>query len=442
MSLFGAMFTAVSGLTAQSAAFGNISDNIANSQSTGFKGVNTSFEDLLTTSNAIENNPGSVIAKPEYSNDVQGTVTQSTDPLALAISGAGFFATDTQSGVNAVNAPVFSSQTSYTRNGDFTMDDNGYLVNSTGGYLQGWLPNASGAIDQTHLQTIQVNKSALSPTATSTVSLSANLPATPTAGATNASDVTVYDSLGDQQTLTATWTQNSANNWTVAFSSPGNTGGGAATTIGSATVTFNSNTSGAAGAAPDGTIASITGDGANVVATGSQNIDDPATMSLACNFDGSPQNITFNIGNFGEATAVTQFAGTTYDERDINQDGQAAGGFTGISTESSGAIVANYNNGQSKIIAQVPVVTFTAPDALQRQDGQAFTADDASGSPIAQAAGSNTAGSLVTQSVESSNVDIASEFSKLIVTQQAYGANTKVVTTANTLLQETLDMKQ
>jgi flagellar hook protein FlgE len=88
------------------------------------------------------------------------------------------------------------------------------------------------------------------------------------------------------------------------------------------------------------------------------------------------------------------------------------------------------------------VVTFNDPNQLQRQDGQAFTTSSQSGTPLAEAASTNGAGTLVTQSVESSNVDIATEFSKLIVAQQAYSANTKMVTTANQMLQETIDMKQ
>ncbi len=102
----------------------------------------------------------------------------------------------------------------------------------------------------------------------------------------------------------------------------------------------------------------------------------------------------------------------------------------------------NYDNGQSRTIARVPVVTFNAPDALQRQNGQAFTTTVGSGSPMAEDASTNGAGDLVTSSVESSNVDIASEFSKLIVAQRAYSANTKMVTTADDLLQQTIDMKR
>ncbi len=102
----------------------------------------------------------------------------------------------------------------------------------------------------------------------------------------------------------------------------------------------------------------------------------------------------------------------------------------------------NYDNGQSRVIAQVPVVTFNDPNQLQRQDGQSFTATLYSGTPLAEAPSSNGAGNLVTQSVESSNVDIATEFSKLIVAQRAYSANAKMVTTADQLLQQTIDMKQ
>src|ERR1700739_834428 len=98
MSLFGSINTAISGLTAQSAAFGNISDNVANSQTTGYKEVETNFVDYLTTSTATVNDPGAVVAQPEYLNNVQGTITQVTNPLALAIAGQGFFAVSQQTG--------------------------------------------------------------------------------------------------------------------------------------------------------------------------------------------------------------------------------------------------------------------------------------------------------------------------------------------------------
>ncbi len=99
MSLFGALTTAVSGLSAQSTAFGNISDNVANSQTVGFKAVDTDFIDYLTTSTSAQNEPGAVATRPDYTNDTQGTITSSTDPLALAIAGQGFFAVSEPNGV-------------------------------------------------------------------------------------------------------------------------------------------------------------------------------------------------------------------------------------------------------------------------------------------------------------------------------------------------------
>jgi enamine deaminase RidA (YjgF/YER057c/UK114 family) len=140
MSLFGAMNTAISGLNAQSNAFANISDNVANSQTVGYKRVDTSFVDYLTTSTPTTNDSGSVVGLPDYVNNVQGTITQTDNPLGLAIAGQGFFAVSQQTGdVNGL--PTFNPQQYYTRAGDFQMDKNGYLVNSAGEFLNGWPVN-------------------------------------------------------------------------------------------------------------------------------------------------------------------------------------------------------------------------------------------------------------------------------------------------------------
>src|SRR3984957_4826473 len=106
MSLFGAMNTAISGLTAQSTAFGDISDNVANSQTVGFKRVDTSFVDFLTTSTSTRNDPGAVVARPSYVNDVQGTIPQTDAPLNVAIAGQGFFAVSQETGILA-GKPTF-----------------------------------------------------------------------------------------------------------------------------------------------------------------------------------------------------------------------------------------------------------------------------------------------------------------------------------------------
>jgi flagellar hook protein FlgE len=202
MSLFGALNTAVSGLGAQSAAFGNISDNVANSQTTGYKAVDTSFIDILTTSSATDNEPGSVSALPSYTNNVQGTISQSSDPLAMAISGQGFFAVSEAAGSSIAGQPNFNPQTYYTQAGDFQLNDNSYLVNGAGQYLQGWTVNPqTDVVNQSTLAPIQITQTQFNPVSTSNIDLSANLPATPAANTPVSSQVDVYDSLGNAHTL-------------------------------------------------------------------------------------------------------------------------------------------------------------------------------------------------------------------------------------------------
>ncbi len=419
MSLFGAMYTAISGLNSQASAFGNISDNMANSQTVGYKEIDTTFEDYLTSSTAINNQSGSI--------------QQSTNPLALAITGQGFFNVGEAAGALDNGDPVFSTQQYYTRTGDFTTDEQGYLQNSSGEYLEGWAVNpTTGDLNTSAIVPIQVSQSEFAPSATANISLQANVPASPTSTSNLTSEEQVYDSTGTAHQLAFTWAQVSGtpDTWTVSFSSPDNVSGGVSTpAIGSATVTFNTN----------GTIASVSAPSGSV-ALGTSTTD--ADLVVSPDFGNGAQNITVDLGTLNDSDGVTQYAGTDYTVQSITQDGVAPGSFTGITTSTEGDISANFNNGQSVRIARVPIATFANADALQRQNGQAFTADTASGAGETQSVNQNGAGGLVVGSTENSNVDIASQLADMIVTQQAYGANAKVITTANELLTTTLDMKQ
>jgi flagellar hook protein FlgE len=440
MSLFGAMNTAISGLDAQSAAFGNISDNVANSQTTGYKEVNTNFVDYLTTSTAAENDPGAVVAQPQYANNVQGTITQVNNPLGLAIAGQGFFAVSEQTG-QVDNVPTFNPQQFYTRAGDFQLNQTGYMVNSAGEYLNGWtIDQATGIVNQNSLAPIQVTQTVYNPVATSNVILSANLPATPASGTATAtspisSDIDVYDALGTQHVVTLNWVQNAADDWVVSVSAPDAVGGPA---LGSAEVQFGALST---NPVPEGTIGQITNT-TGTVTTAGYAAGTAAEMTFTADFGSGAQTINLNLGDYGGTSGITQYAGTQYNLEGLTQDGVPPGSYSGVTTQANGNIVVNYNNGQTRTIGQVPIITFNSPDALQRQDGQSFTATQGSGTPLAEQASTNGAGNLVTGSVESSNVDIATEFSKLIVAQQAYSANAKMVTTAQAMLQTTIDMKQ
>jgi len=442
MSLFSAINTAISGLSAQSTSFGNISEDVANSQTVGFKRVDTSFTDYLTTSTATQNEPGAVVARPDYVNNVQGSITQTDNPLGMAIAGQGFFAVSQSTGaVN--NVPTFNPQQYYSRAGDFTMNAQGYLVNSAGQYLNGWTVDPkTNAVDQNALVPIQVSQQTYNPVATSNVTLSANLPATPTSGTATAaaplsSQITVYDSLGTAHSVDLNWSQNAANGWTVQIGVPDSTTG--TTDAGSANVTFGA---ASGNAVPEGTIGqvAVSGTDPGTVTTGGYVAGQASTLQFTTNFGSGNQTINLNLGNYGGTTGVTQYAGTAYSLLGLTQNGVPPGSFSGVTTQANGDVVVNYNNGQSRTIAQVPLVTFNDPNALQSQNGQSFTATTASGTPLAEVAGTSGAGTLVTGSVEGSNVDIATEFSHLIVAQQAYSSNAKVVTTANTMMQVTLQM--
>ena len=435
MSLFGAMSTAISGLTAQSSAFSNISDNVANSQTVGFKRIDTSFDDYLTTSTATVNDSGAVVAKPDYVNTVQGTITQTDNPLGLAIAGQGFFPVSQATG-EANGSPTFSPTPSYTRAGDFTMNKSGYVVNSEGDYLNGWSADPqTGTINRNSLAPVQISQTAFNPIATTQVTLSANLPATPSGTTPTSSQLQIYDGLGTAHTVSLNWTQNAANDWTVSVNVPDDT---VNTSRGTAEVAFGT---ASGNGVPDGTVGDVKNSTGTVTSAGYAS-GTPATLSFTADFGSGPQTIQLNLGTYGQASGITQYAGTDYSLRGLTQNGVPPGSFSSLSTQTNGNIVANYDNGQSQFVARVPVVTFNNPDGLQRQDGQAFTATADSGTPLAEDAGTNGAGNLVTGSTESSNVDIASEFSKLIVAQRAYSANTKMVTTADDMLQQTIDMKR
>ncbi len=436
MSIFGALDTSVSGMQAQSSAFTNISDNIANSQTIGYKGVNTNFINYLVQSSASSNGADSVIARPNYSNTVQGTVTQSTDPLALAISGQGYFnVSEPAANVTSGSATQsFQSQQYYTRAGDFTMNKQGYLVNGAGAYLNAWPIDATGVVNTSVLAPIQISQATTPPKATSTVTLSASLPTTPTPATSPVNtQVDIYDSLGNMQQLNLSWTQAAGTNqWNLAVYAPGDPSGSTAKApIANASMTFGS----------DGTLSALSTTSAGASALAPQTAGNPATLKIQANFGNGPQNIALDFGTFGGTAGLTQYAGTSLNLQGASQNGTPPGNFSNLSIDTQGNITVNYNNGFSQAVAQIPIATFDAPDALQNQSGQIYTASQGSGSATINPIGSN-GNALVTGSTESSNVDIATQFTNLITAQQAYTANSKVITTAQQLLTTVVNMVQ
>jgi flagellar hook protein FlgE len=218
MSILGAMYTAVSGLNAQSQSLGNISDNIANSQTVGYKKVNTRFSDLITISNKSLNLPGGVIASPYYANALQGNINQTQSTTNLAVSGNGFFVVSQPTSQNATQT-TFSALPYYTRAGDFEVNRDGYVVNGGGYYLNGWtVDELTGVPDTASLAPIQVTQLTTPPNPTSKIEVTGNLPATsvvnpdPPLPPTN---IKIYDALGNPHTVSLTWVKRADNIWNL-----------------------------------------------------------------------------------------------------------------------------------------------------------------------------------------------------------------------------------
>jgi flagellar hook protein FlgE len=456
MGLFDALTTAVSGLQAQSFAMQNISGNIANSQTISYKGTNTSFEDLIPGSSVPSLQvAGGVIATSAATNSVQGAISSATSGTDMAINGDGYFTVQSPTSFSAAN-PVFSGVSSYTRRGDFQLNANGYLVNGSGYYLEGIPIDPTTNLPAGSLSTpLQFQNNFLPANATTQVSYGLNLPTQPVTnayvattpnsellnpadfsvnptvagtGTVDGADVstfvnesvdggaiTVYDSAGTPANLQMRWAKTDSVKK-----------GGADTWE----LFYQTNSSATAGQV------AWQNAGTDFVFDSAGKLNPPIT-SVALS------NVNLNGVAVGNVTlssptgSITQFASTSGNTtvNTIQQNGYSAGQLQTIAVTATGTISGTFSNGQTVSLAEVPLVHFNSPDNLKALDGGAFQATSDSGAAIA-----GSSGKIVGQSLEGSNTDIATEFTKLIVTQQAYSANTKVITTANQMSQDLLNI--
>ncbi|HXA70512.1 MAG TPA: flagellar hook-basal body complex protein, partial [Stellaceae bacterium] len=350
------------------------------------------------------------------------------------IQGGGFFVVN-----NNAQGATANGAFSFTRAGSFTVDANGNLKNGAGLYLQGQqlTPAQAQAIQAGNvnqltanslisLQTVNVNGLSGAARPTSTVTLAANLPATDTASSpARTMTVPVFDTLGNEHNLTLSFTRTAtANQWQVSGSVSG--AGSSTVTIagGQNIVQFNS----------DGTLnaagTTFSGAGALSIAW------DPAVTGAT-----SPQTITFNLGTNGQANGLGQ-SGGPFSVARIDQNGLRFGNFTGVSIDTNGIVTASFDNGERLPIYIIPIATFPDPDGLASQTGNTYLQTDRSGAFLLRQSGSGSAGTIAPSSLEGSTVDIATEFANLIVTQRAYSADAKIITTADQMLQELINAKQ
>jgi flagellar hook protein FlgE len=415
MSIYGALYSAASGLNAQSEALGTISDNISNVDTIGYKSTEEQFSTLVTLpATSTTYTPGGVIGHPQQLIDQQGLLQASSNPTALAISGQGFFVVNT-------NANNQQGNFMFTRAGDFAPDANGNLVNSAGYYLQGFATNANGVVLNSNVTTTSsltpVNVKGLSGTAapTANITIAANLPAADTVGTAHTITAQVFDSLGQADNLQMTFTKTGSNAWSLTLPAGALTNAttglsaGTASLTSAGTITFNS----------DGTL----------------NTGGAQTISLTALTDGAANGtIALNLGTAGTTTGLSQLS-NNFTLTTITQDGRAFGNLTGITINQTGLVTATFSNGQTRPFSQVPLAMFPGPDFLAGATGNAYLATSQSGSFLLQTPGAGGAGTVQSGSLEQSTVDLAKEFSNMIVVQRAYSAAARVVTTADQMLQ-------
>ncbi len=414
---------ALSSLQADSEAISTTGHNLANLNTTGFKENTINFRDLVA-SGLSGGSTGLGVSRPiNQQNFSQGALSGSQSPWAVAIQGSGFFVAKQSTG-----------QQAYTRDGNFTLSSNGTLQTLTGEKVQGWTATSSGINSTVAPGDIVLNTGGtIAPTATSNLTFGANLNSAgnPSTGSGNLSvPVQVVDSLGNQHVVTVQFTQSTtAGTWGYTVSIPSSdlaSGSGTNTTVASGSLAFN----------PDGTLASNTPTGAST--------PDTTLAPIAVNVPGLKDgannlSIQWGLKNPDGTGAITQFAQNSTSSN-VVQNGLPAGTLTVLGFGDDGQIIAKYSNGQQKTVAQVAVATFTNQSSLQDAGNNAFTIGGGTAPPNIGVSQSGNRGHVVNGQLEGSNVDIATEFTSLIAFQQSYSASSKVITTADNMSQDLLQL--
>ena len=399
---------ALTGLQADTVALNTIGNNLANLNTTAFKKQDTTFEDLFyqqmgTTGSGdpVQVGVGTRVSGTR-SDFGQGTLTPDSTPTDMALGGAGFFLV--QNGKNQL----------LTRAGNFSLDATGNLITSSGENVMGF-GATNGAVDLNGgLVPINIpTTSTEGAVATQNVTLTTSLDASASTGASFPSSVTLYDSLGASHLATVTYTKTSPTTWGYSIALPaGDATGATANTSG--TLTFDST-------------------GKMIAPTGNV-----GGVSFAGMTDGaSDLNFSFNLYDHNNNPVVTETA-TPSNTATTSQDGYSSGVYQSFTVDGAGVISALFSNNHTVIVGQVAVATVTAPEALIRSGGNDFMATGASGAITVGAGNTGGRGEVVSESLEQSNVDISSEFSNLIIAQRAFEANSKTVTTFDTVTQEAI----
>lgn len=466
MGLFGALYTGVAGLNAQSQAQSAISENVSNVNTVGYKKVETNFSTLVVESTPRSYSPGGPFTSTNHRISEQGALQGTTSNTDIGISGNGFIV------VNEAAVRGTTDEFFYTRAGKFTPDRDGYLRNTAGFYLQGWALDSLGnkptnSTSLISLTTVNVGNIPGTSIATTKADVEIQIPAKSPidaagdpadgfpVGSQQSSDIVVYDSLGIAQSVRLIWTHVGTNAWNLTIN-PGSYGNPPApnkvtnvldnngTPLATANklgtplvsgdqylkVTFNN----------DGTLKDITN---NSTGNSVYNNGD-GTVKIRFDFSASganpQQDISFNFGP-KNPTVPGILKGLTQKDADysvvkLTQDGVPYGTYKGVTINEKGIVSGQFTNGLSQPLYQLPLATFANPNGLTPETGNVYSQTREAGDLILRDAASGGSGKVLGATLENSTVDIGTEFAKMIITQRAYNANTRVVSTSRDMLSE------
>ncbi len=412
---------AVTGIDANQTMLDVIANNIANVDTTGYQAQSVQFGDLLSQqiagatapgpntggTNPIEVGSGTEVVA-NNTDFAQGSIVATDIPSDLAIQGSGFL------------IGQLGNQVVYTRDGELTLNANGQLVTANGAIIQGWMaPVPGGQINTSGpLGAVSIPQQEVAPAkATSVLNLTGNLPPAPSGSTTPVTiSATAYDSSGNAVPITITFTPTSTpNTWTLQASV--GTGSSAQNLFSTApTVTFQ-----------NGQISSISG-----VTAGANGSYTVTSNQTAGPFPSGSISLVFPPPN--TPGAFTQYGGDQTAEVG-SQDGYPVGTMNSYSISQNGTIYGNFSNGQTLALGQIALANFANPEGLVHVGGTNYATSPNSGPPQIGTPGTGGRGTILGGSLEQSNVDLGTELTNLIIAQNAYQANTKVVTTSDQVLQ-------
>ncbi|MEB0138785.1 MULTISPECIES: flagellar hook protein FlgE [unclassified Undibacterium] len=445
----------LSGLNASSKQLDVIGNNIANANTVGFKQAQTQFADVYANSlsGAAANTAGIGVRVADVAQQfTQGNISSSNNPLDIAINGNGFFRMNTNGAIT------------YSRNGQFQLDKNGYITNSNNSQLTGYVADVNGVLSTGAAAPININTSDIAPAQTKVTNAIMNLdstenvpgtqlpvttppvitpiafdPATPTSY-NNATSTTVYDSLGNSHVLQTFYVR------VDPVTTPPATAG---TIEWNVYATVDGNRFDAAGAlTPTGTAATPIGKlafnnlGALQSATPSFSATSPEALKMIVPVSSgavTPIN-TAAIAIKFDYTSTTQF-GSTFSVSTMKQDGFASGKLSKFNTGKDGSIVGSYTNGQTKVLGQVVLASFTDPNGLQSLGGNQWAETAASGQALTGPPNSGSLGVLTSSSTEDSNTDLTGELVNMITAQRIYQANAQTIKTQDQVLQTLVNLR-